>query len=122
MSSQIPVLAEDVLVAVARAEIGFVIIHSWNQCLPHDLLEDEHYKSGFVSLRYFRNAFPSLSWRTPLTLQLIFAHCVLSAVKLEETLGNHLRVRLVIGIMVRLKVGMLQCSFDTDALCRVEGE
>lgn len=119
----LPTVAEDVLVIVACAKTCFLVLLPCNKCLSHDFFEDEYYKvdSGQQLLHpeYFLEL---VHCSVSLTLQLIFAHCVLSAIKLEEALGNHLRIRLVIGIMVRLKVGMLQRSFHTDSLRGIEGK
>ena len=43
-------------------------------------------------------------------------------VKVEELLGNWGRCGLVLGVVVRLKVGVFQSFLHSDALNRVESE
>ena len=84
----------------------------WKQLdLPHNFLVDEDCDqlAKFLNMR---------GWEP--TLQLLFAQSILVLVEIEESIWNRRRGGLILGVVVRLEVGVTQGVFDRDTLSRVE--
>ena len=83
---------------------------------PHDLLVDKDCKQVSVIFLIYMPGYSRL------TLQLLLGKVVLILVEIEKLLGNGIRSRLIIGVMVWLEVRVLEGFFNSNTLHRVESQ